>query len=338
MIDRRQVLLGSLAGLIVPAAVGAQPPPAAPPPQPQPAGGNTGTPVGASGGQASRLGQRNQRESGVEQRQDQAQQPPQPPRIHALVLSQSYRARPDLALANTSRDGQLMARSFMGLQFDLVTVHEDGTPAETTERIATYLRTIDSNTIALMYLAGHGIEIDGENLLLLEDGQSFLSLRALVQLLQQRAGVTILFLDACRNNPLGGAAPVAGRQVARTVQADGIVQIQTVGLSELRADPSATLGRLHAFSLQGSQIKIVFSTDPANVALDGARPNSRNSPFAAALARNIRQQISLDDIVALTTGDVLRATRRQQSPWSQGSIDRPIFLSGRRRREQPRYG
>ena len=88
-------------------------------------------------------------------------------------------------------------------------------------------------------------------------------------------------------------------------------------------------GRLRAFALQGSDIKIVFSTDPANVAFDGARPSSRNSPFAEALARHIRQPVSLDDIVALTTGDVVRATRRMQSPWSQGSIDRPIFLSGR---------
>ena len=63
-------------------------------------------------------------------------------------------------------------------------------------------------------------------------------------------------------------------------------------------------------------------------------PSSRNSPFAEALARHIRQPISLDDIVALTTGDVVRATRRMQSPWSQGSIDRPIFLSGRGRRVQ----
>ena len=39
----------------------------------------------------------------------------------------------------------------------------------------------------------------------------------------------------------------------------------------------------------------------------------------------------------VTTGDVVRATRRMQSPWSQGSIDRPIFLSWRRRRLQASY-
>ena len=129
---------------------------------------------------------------------------------------------------------------------------------------------IDANTIALVYLAGHGVEIGGENLLLLEGGATFLSLQALVQLLQQRAGVTILFLDACRNNPFGNvAAAISGGRVARAIQPgqSGDVQIQTVRLDELRAAPNETLGRLRAFSLQGSGIKIVFSTDPANVAL-----------------------------------------------------------------------
>jgi uncharacterized caspase-like protein len=270
----------------------------------------------------------------------QGQQAPQPPRIDALVLSQSYQASPGLTLANTTRDAALIARSFQQLHFDSVTLHSDGSNALTMAHIAAYLRRIDANTIALIYLAGHGVEIGGENLLLLEGGATLLSLQALVLLLQQRAGVTILFLDACRNNPFGNvAAAISGGRVARAIQREQSedVQIQTVRLDELRAAPNETLGRLRAFSLQGSGIKIVFSTDPANVALDGARPSSRNSPFAEALARHIRQPVSLDDIVAHTTGDVLRATRRVQSPWSQGSIDRPIFLSGRGRRQQAAF-
>ena len=293
--------------------------------------------------QGDRLGSRlGDRRDGLQSGQTpEAQATPQPPRIKALVLSQSYRASPGLTLANTTRDAALMARSFRQLRFDAVTVHSDGSAALTMAYLAAYLRTIDANTVALLYVAGHGVEIGGENLLLLEGGASFLSLQALVQLLQQRAGVTILFLDACRNNPFGNvAAAVAGRSVVRAIwlEQEEEVRIQTVRMDELRAAPNETLGRLRAFSLQGSGIKIVFSTDPANVALDGARPSSRNSPFAEALARHIRQPASLDDIIALTTGDVIRATRRVQSPWSQGSIDRPIFLSGQRRRRQAAYG
>jgi uncharacterized caspase-like protein len=335
MIDRRQLMVGGLAGLIAPALGHAQPPRAPVGGGPAPAGGNAGAgpqnlPGGQDGNLGSRLGQQAQTD----------RQTRQPPRISALVLSQSYQSSPGLTLANASRDAALMAQSFRQLRFDSVTVQDGGGAPETMARLATYLRTVDANTIALLYMAGHGVEIGGENLLLLEGGTSFLSLQTLVQLLQQRAGVTVLFLDACRNNPFGNvAAAIAGRRLSRTIliQDGNDVVIQTVGMDELRAAPAETLGRLRAFALPGSQIKIVFSTDPANVAFDGARPSSRNSPFAEALARHIRQPISLDDIVALTTGDVVRATRRMQSPWSQGSIDRPIFLSWRRRRLQRAY-
>jgi uncharacterized caspase-like protein len=347
MIDRRQLVIGGLAGLLTPALADAQQgrpggPAPAPPPAPAAGGGNNNNAAGAaqnvSGGQNSELGSRlGARQSNMQQQQMPNPQTPQPPRISAMILSQSYRSTPNLTLANTGSDAALMARTFQQLRFDSVTVQSDGGAPETMARIAAYLRTVDANTIALLYMAGHGVEIAGENLLLLEGGTSFLSLQTLVQLLQQRAGVTVLFLDACRNNPFGNvAAAVAGRSLSRTifVQEGNDVRIQTVALDELRGAPAETLGRLRAFTLQGSQIKIVFSTDPANVAFDGARPSSRNSPFAEALARRIRQPLSLDDIVALTTGDVVRATRRMQSPWSQGSIDRPIFLSGRGRRVQ----
>ena len=345
MIDRRQLVIGGLAGLIAPAMARAQPTPGppggGPAPAPAPAGGGgaQNLPGGQSGTLGSRLGQTQGRNNASQQAQTD-RQTRQPPRISALVLSQSYQGSPGLTLANTTRDAALMARNFQQMRFDSVTVQTDGGAPETMARIAAYLRTVDANTIALLYVAGHGVEIGGENLLLLDGGASFLSLQTLVQLLQQRAGVTVLFLDACRNNPFGNvAAAIAGRSLTRTIlRQDGSdVVIQTVGMDELRAAPTDTLRRLRAFALQGSQIKIVFSTDPANVAFDGTRPGSRYSPFAEALSRHIRQPISLDDIVALTTGDVVRATRRMQSPWSQGSIDRPIFLSWRRRRLQASY-
>jgi uncharacterized caspase-like protein len=346
MLDRRQLVLAGIAGLIVPARALAQP-----------GGGGAGGPGGPGGsgpaagpgglpgnapGQNARPGaQQNERreQAGAGGQVADGEQAPQPPRIHALILSQSYQASPGLTLANTTRDAALIARSFQRLRFDSVVAHRDGSTALTMAYIAAFLRTIDANTIALLYVAGHGVEIGGENLLLLESGDSFLSLQALVQLLQQRAGVTILFLDACRNNPFGNvAAAISEGRVARAIPGEREeIGIETVSLSELRAAPNETLGRLRAFSLQGSGIKIVFSTDPANVAFDAARPSSRNSPFAEALARHIRQPVSLDDIVALTTGDVLRATRRVQSPWSQSSIDRPIFLSGRGRRQQAAF-
>jgi uncharacterized caspase-like protein len=323
MIDRRHVVLGGLAGLVAPAVARAQ---GGAPPPPPPAGGNGGIEERA----------RQDRLPDVPMQEMDPLPQAQPPRIRAFVVSQSYASTPAYTLANTTRDAALIGRSFQQLNLDAVSALVDADPDQTLAGIANYLRTVDSNTIAMVYVAGHGLEIGGENLLMLEGGQAFLSLQTFVQVLRERAGIAILFLDACRNNPLTGTLP-AEAQVSRTVvlgTRDG-VRLQTANLDELRARARGQSGRIRPFTLQGSGIKIVFSTDPANVAYDGVS-GSRNGPFAEALARYIRRPVSLDDIISLTTGEVLRATRRRQSPWSQGSIDRPIFLSGPRRRLQSR--
>ena len=324
-IDRRRLLIGALAGLAAPALARAQGAPGpGPQPQPQP------RPNDAELRRPDPLNREMQ--SGE---MDPTQAAAQPPRIRALVLSQSYRATPRFALANTTGDAALIARAFRRLDFDSVTHHGDGSPAETAARLAAYLDSLDPETIALVYVAGHGIEIGGENLLLLEGAESFLSLQALVQVMRRRAGVAILFLDACRNNPFS-AEDAARSEVSRAVSLDGqgAVTLQTISLGELRA-ASGTPGRLRAFQLQGSNIKIVFATDPANVALDDVE-GSRNSPFAAALARHIRRPLSLDDIVSHVTGEVVRVARRAQYPWSQGSLGRPIYFSGPNRRRRTR--
>ena len=319
MIDRRQLMLGGLAGMIAPAALAAQPGPAGSAPAPQPPAPDVQQrrPDGPNEGARDR-------------RSEDSLPARQPPRINAFIVSQSYRSTPAYTLANTTRDAALMARSFQEMRFDAVSAMVDADADTTLTGIRNYLRTVDSNTIALVYVAGHGLEIAGENLLMLEGGTAFLSLQATVAALRERAGIAILFLDACRNNPLA-ADPAARGIVSRMTGSD--LQLQTVSLDELRARSRGAPGRLRPFIVQGSGVRIVFSTDPTNVAYDGVE-GGRNSPFAQALARYIRRPVSLDDIVSMTTGDVLRSTRRRQAPWSQGSIDRPIFLSGPRRRLQ----
>jgi len=322
MIDRRHFVLGGLSGLLGASAYA----------QGGPGQGGGGTPQGPGPNPQERVSGGYRGDDSLQM--DEMPQP-QPPRINAFIVSQSYRSTPNFTLANTTRDAALMSRAFQQMRFDSVAALVDADPQSTLTGIASWLRTVDSNTIALVYVAGHGIEIGGENLLMLEGANGFLSLQALVHALRERAGIAVLLLDACRNNPL--AADVgAGAVVSRTIGTRGSdLGLQTMSLDELRARSGGAPGRLRPFILQGSGIRIVFATDPANVAYDAVE-GSRNGPFARALARYIRRPISLDDIVSLTTGEVLRSTRRRQSPWSQGSIDRPIFLSGPRRRLQSR--
>lgn len=318
--NRREVIQGGLAAFLLPGLAAAQPPGAGAPAPPSPREG--GGPAG--------------RESTPSQNGQQRGAVPEQPRqkVHALVLSQSYWDKPGFALPNTAGDAALIVDAFRKLRFDRIALLSNTDKERTLRDLTDFLEGIGPDDLALLYLAGHGLEVAGENLFMLGDARSFLSLQALVQLLQDRAGVTALFLDACRNNPYYGAVPAGDvTRAVRTRSAIGAgVQLETVDLETVRARSARPAGKLSAFSLAGSSVKIVFSTDPGNFALDGARPSSRYGPFAQALAKRIRQPISLDDVVSLTTGDVRAATRRRQSPWSQGSVDRPIFLSPRRRR------
>src|SRR5262249_41630601 len=117
----------------------------------------------------------------------------------------------------------------------------------------------------------------------------------LVQRTMERAANTnIIFLDACRNNPL-----------ARN-------------LSRAMGTRSADIGRGLAQVESGTGTLISFSTQPGNVASDGA---GRNSPFTGALAK--RMATSNDDLSALlieVRNDVIDATQNRQVPWENSSL------------------
>ncbi len=275
----------------------------------------------------------------VAARASAAQQNPE--RMRALVLAQSYPGEPRRGLANTVRDAALIAASCRRLGFAAVDMIGDGSADTTVTRIGAFLATVERGDVVLVYLVGHGVQILDENLLMLNGSTRFVSLQAFTRTLQERSDTVLVFLDACRNNPLDAPLP-ASAAVSRSIAGRGgpeLIAMETVEIGAL-TPADGTPARITPFTLTGSGIKIVFSTDPYNVALDGVDPDSPNSPFATALAARLLERRSLDDVISLTTGDVLAATRQTQSPWAQGSIDRPLFLAGppvQRNPARPRF-
>lgn len=254
----------------------------------------------------------------------------------ALVVSFSYFDMPGNNLANTRADGRLIGQTLRRLAFDHVTAIEDGSAQGALAQIGQFVDSLGQGDMAVVYFACHGIQIADENLIVLPGGQTFLSLRSLIDALRRRTDTVICLLDACRNNPLLDVPAEA--QVSRALNAPGSSQASfvTVALDDVVAgDVSRAVSALRPFSLPGSGVKIIFATDPNNVALDAASPSSANSPFAQSLARRLLERRSLDDVVSMTTGDVRSSTRGRQSPWAQGSIDRPIFLAGQPRQRNP---
>ena len=161
---------------------------------------------------------------------------------------------------------------------------------------------------ALLFYAGHGIQVAGENYLLPVDARlseeldlDFEALALDAVLRQMRSRVNLVFLDACRDNPLA-------KDLARSM---GTSRSAAVGRG---------LGRVDA----GSGTLIAYATQPGNVAADG---EGRNSPFTKALLVHIAVPgRSVNDMLAAVTGDVATATKNRQQPWVHSSLRSPFHF------------
>ncbi len=118
--------------------------------------------------------------------------------------------------------------------------------------------------------------------------------------MEREAKTNILFLDACRNNPLA-------RNLARALGT------RSADIGQGLAPTEAGLGTL-----------ISFSTQPGNVALDGA---GRNSPFSGPLAKAILTPgKDLFSILIDVRKDVLAATGGKQVTWDHSALSAPFYF------------
>ncbi len=143
----------------------------------------------------------------------------------ALVIGQSaYRAVP--ALPNAENDGKRMAELLGSAGFD-VTAAPDQSQNDMRQTISNFAAKVASSgpdTVALVFYAGHGLQIDGENYLVPVDvdpkREADIPLQAvrLNDLLNTLGALPtrmrIVMLDACRNNPFPALSQTAGHGLA----------------------------------------------------------------------------------------------------------------------------
>ncbi len=225
----------------------------------------------------------------------------------ALVLGNSkYQAVP--ALDNPANDAADLATALRGMGFTVIEAR-DGTRDAMANAVRDFSARLSGADVALFFYAGHGLQMNGENYLVPVDAKietpadvrfNTVNLTDIQQEMEGTGRANIIVLDACRNNPFLD-------KLARGS----------------RAAPSRGLGRVDA-SGQGSLI--VYSTQPNNVALDGA---GRNSPFTAALLKHIATPgIEVRQMLSRVRGDVLAATDQKQTPWDSSSLVGDVYLAG----------
>jgi uncharacterized caspase-like protein len=112
--------------------------------------------------------------------------------------------------------------------------------------------------------------------------------------------VNLIFLDACRDNPLA-------RSFARSL-----------------GTRSASVGSGLAPVQSAIGTMIVYATQPDNVALDG---EGRNSPFTAALLKYLATpKLEIGSIMKRVRADVIATTREKQVPWDHSSLVGDVVL------------
>ena len=204
-------------------------------------------------------------------------------------------------LTNPTNDAKLIAAALKQDGFG-VTLANDLDHAGLVKALRAFANEADTADWAVVYFAGHGIEMAGTNYLipvdakLLTDRDVDFEAVPIGQVLSAIDGAHVLrlvILDACRNNPFAAT-------LKRTA-GEG----RDIGRGLARIEPA-----------RGTEV--VYSAKEGTIAADG---DGADSPFATALAQHLTEPgIEVDKLFRLVRDDVLDATGNRQEPFVYGSL------------------
>ena len=222
-------------------------------------------------------------------------------------------------LPNTINDAKAISKSLTDMGYKTKFLM-DAKESDLRRALKAFANESDVASIAVVYYAGHGAQVNSENYLLPVDidipkRESDIQLSALKVddiINSLRSKTKVIFLDACRDNP----ALIKSLSKGRGSYRGGLAPASNTTLTD-----------------QSSGIFIAYATDAGNVALDGS--GQVNSPFTTALLKYIKEPISIDDMFSMVTKEVRRETKNQQKPYKYASLDGIVCLPGSCVKAQP---
>ncbi len=212
-------------------------------------------------------------------------------------------------LANPVNDASDMAAALKATGFTVVSGY-DLQKAALEKKIREFASALSGADTGVFFYAGHGLQVAGTNYIVPVDAElsaadalefEMVKLDSVQRIMENAAKTNILFLDACRNNPLA-------RNLARALGTRG-----------------GTIGTGLAPAESGIGTLISFSTQPGNVAQDGS---GRNSPFTGPLVKRIATPG--EDILTVLTAvrnEVLAATGEKQVPWENHALRAKFYFN-----------
>ena len=223
-------------------------------------------------------------------------------RVALVVGNSNYQTVPQLP--NPSRDANAVAKMFRDAGFDTVDTLINAGNLEFKRAIRKFETVADQADIAVVYYAGHGLEIGGVNYLIPVDARlasdrdaedESIPLERLVATADGAKRLRLIVLDACRDNPFAKSMRRERKTANRAVSA---------GLGKVEPTSTDTL--------------IAYAAKAGSTADDG---EGQHSPFTTAVLKNLTVP-GLDVRLAFgrVRDEVLRSTASRQEPFVYGSL------------------
>ena len=206
-------------------------------------------------------------------------------------------------LPNPTRDAKAITEMFQTAGFDTVLLRNDVGNLDFKRALRDFFAVARGADIAVVFFAGHGIQIADQNYLIPVDARlaqdydatdEAISLERIIEAIEPAARLRLVVLDACRDNPF----------IVKMQRRGATRQIVSRGLSKVEPILNNTL--------------IAYAAKAGSTAEDGA---GEHSPFTTALIKHIAEP-GLDIRLALgrVRDEVLRNTRNDQEPFVYGSL------------------
>lgn len=206
------------------------------------------------------------------------------------------------ALMNPANDAAAITEMFKRASFEVVESRRDLKNVDLRRALREFTEKARDADIAVIYYAGHGIEVDGTNYLIPVDAaldrdtdayDEAIALDRILQAIEPAKQLRLVILDACRDNPFA-------KNMKRTVASRALGR----GLAGVEPSRPNTL--------------IAFAAKAGSTASDG---DEKNSPFTTALLKHLATPgLEVGKAFRLVRDDVMNATGNKQEPFVYGSL------------------
>ncbi|MGD0851364.1 tetratricopeptide repeat protein [Bradyrhizobium sp.] len=233
-------------------------------------------------------------------------------RVALVIGNSAYKNVP--ALVNPQKDAAAIAASLRNIGFESVTLANDATREKLVDSLRAFADEAEKADWAMVYYAGHGLEVGGVNYLVPTDARlavdrdiqfEAVPLDQVLAAVDTANRLKLVVLDACRDNPFSPRKTEAPASAAATPTGGAKISSRSIGrgLAEVKTS-GGTL--------------VVFAAKNGQVALDG---EGDNSPFAVAVLQRVATPgVEINKLFRLVRDDVMEATAGRQEPYTYGSL------------------